>query len=623
MVTFARLACAAAWIAAAPSVQAQHAADVAPARSGGAVDAPAPTWVRPVRASLPESSAALLFDNGPWITQLGVGFGGADVSEIESGLNTFGLNCTQGTARLADDFVVPVNDSWTLTDMTWRSYMTNGGPSTNYSGATVQIWNGPPPSGTVVAGDLTTNRYMSHAFSNVYRIVAGAFGDTARAVIDVKVDMSWVPALSPGTYFVDIAVTGSGGASGPWTNVTVPWDPSDSGLQFFGGTWNVTTAGQGSGPVDFPYTLEGFSDACTGNVSIYCTAKVNSSGCTPAIHAVGFPVENSEGGFDLFATEVLNAKFGLLFYGKTGASSAPFQGGFLCAQTPITRTLPQSSGSGGTPPCGGVFKLDFNTYALSGADPALVSGQSVWAQYWSRDPASPSTTSLTNAVEFTICEDPPPFKNMVWSNTLVPLSNAGAFNHTATLNGLITVSSNAAPNGSVGVVFDDGSMATVQQMPSGSTLIMTAGSTLDLLTPGTGPGDDNALLNGNPISLQSILNTLELNVSQGVPPNSMAPAVRAMLAFGSLARTQPWTDNVAVAKLGFLGDAWVSWCKSSVVAALSSLSLRETTICNVDCASGGTVSLGGWRVPCAELCISGAFIGLPAARTVLEGLWNP
>jgi hypothetical protein len=80
---------------------------------------------------------------------------------------------------------------------------------------------------------------------------------------------------------------------------------------------------------------------------------------------------------------------------------------------------------------------------------------------------------------------------------------------------------------------------------------------------------------------------------------------------------------VAVAKLGFLGDAWVSWCKSSVVAALSSLSLRETTICSVDCASGGTVTLGGWRVPCAELCISGAFVGLPAARTVLESLWNP
>jgi hypothetical protein len=619
MVSFARLACAAAWIATALSAQAQQAADVAPLGGAGAVSAVA----RPARTGGAENASAQLFNNGPWITQIGVGFGGADVSEVESGLNTFGLNCAQGTARLADDFVVPVNDSWTLSVLNWRGYQTNAPTTGTFTGATVQILNGPPAGGgVVIAGDTTTNRYLSHSFTNVYRVTSATLTSTARAVMDIRIDMTWTPVLQAGTYWLDVALTGTN-PSGPWTNVTVPWDPSDDGQQFFGGTWNVTTSGQGSAPVDFPYTLEGFSNACTGNVSIYCTAKVNSSGCTPAIHAVGFPVENSEGGFDLFATEVLNTKFGLLFYSKTGPLAAPFQGGFLCASPPHVRTSTQGSGTGGTPPCGGVFKLDFNTYALSGADPALVSGQSVWAQYWSRDPAIPSTTNLTNAVEFTICEDPPPFKNMVWSNTVVPLSNAGAFNHTATLNGLITVNSNAAPNGSVGVVFDDASMATVQQMPSGSTLIMTGGSTLNLLTPGTGAGDDNALLNGTPISIQSILNTLELNVSQGVPPNSMAPAVRAMLAFGSLARTQPWTDNVAVAKLGFLGDAWVSWCKSSVIAALSSLSLRETTICSVDCAAGGTVPLGGWRVPCAELCISGAFVGLPAARTVLEGLWNP
>jgi len=620
MITLARLACAA-WIGCALPAAAQQAADIAPRieAGSGAVSAVA----RPPRSVGPEHAAALLFDNGPWITQLGVGFGGADVSEIESGLNTFGLNCAQGTARLADDFVVPVNDSWTLSVLNWRGYQTNAPTTGTFTGATVQIWNGPPASGgVVIAGDMTTNRYLSHSFTNVYRVTSATLTNTARAVMDIQIDMTWTAALQAGTYWLDIALSGTN-PSGPWTNVTVPWDPSDDGQQFFGGTWNVTTSGQGLAPADFPYTLEGFSNACTGDVSIYCTAKVNSSGCTPAIHAVGFPVVNSQGGFDLFATEVLNTKFGLLFYSKTGPLAAPFQGGILCASPPHVRTSTQGSGTGGTPPCGGVFKLDFNTYALSGADPALVSGQSVWAQYWSRDPASPSTTNLTNAVAFTICEDPPPFKNMVWSNTVVLLNNAGAFNHTATLDGLITVNSNAAPNGSVGVVFDDASMATVQQMPSGSTLIMSGGSTLNLLTPGTGPGDDNALLNGNPISIQAILTTLELNLSQGVSPNAMAPEVRAMLAFGALARTQTWTDNVAVAKLDFLGDAWVSWCKSSVIAALSSLSLMESTICSVDCAPGGTVSLGGWRVPCAELCVSGSFIGLSSARTVLENLWNP
>jgi hypothetical protein len=28
----------------------------------------------------------------------------------------------------------------------------------------------------------------------------------------------------------------------------------------------------------------------------------------------------------------------------------------------------------------------------------------VYAQYWMRDPASPSTTGLSNAVQFTVCQ---------------------------------------------------------------------------------------------------------------------------------------------------------------------------------------------------------------------------
>jgi hypothetical protein len=346
------------------------------------------------------NASVQLFNNGTWITQTGVGVGGADVSEIESGLNTYGLNVTQNVARLADDFTVPAATNWNLTDMKWRSYMTNGGTGTNYTGATVQIWNGPPPGGTVVAGDLTTNRYMSHAFSNVYRTTAGNFGDTARAVIDVKVNMSWVPPLGPGTYFVDIAVTGSGGASGPWTNVTVPWDAQDNGHQFFGGAWNITTFGQVGSPCDFPYELEG-NTGCTGSVSVFCTSKVNSAGCTPAIGSTGSPSASAGSGFVIATTNDLDNKFGLFFYSKTGPNSSPFQGGFLCGAPPLTRTSVQSSG--GTPPCNGAYSIDFNTYIASGKDPALVSGQAVWLQKWSRDPASPSTTNLSDAITFTIC----------------------------------------------------------------------------------------------------------------------------------------------------------------------------------------------------------------------------
>jgi hypothetical protein len=139
-----------------------------------------------------------------------------------------------------------------------------------------------------------------------------------------------------------------------------------------------------------------------GAPTIYCTAKVNSAGCTPAIAFTGTPSATSGSGFQISASNILANKFGLLFYGKSGPAASAFQGGTLCAAPPLVRTMLQNSG--GTPPCGGSFSLDFNAYIASGADPALVSGQQVNAQYWSRDPgfAPPDNTNLTDAVEFTI-----------------------------------------------------------------------------------------------------------------------------------------------------------------------------------------------------------------------------
>jgi hypothetical protein len=139
-----------------------------------------------------------------------------------------------------------------------------------------------------------------------------------------------------------------------------------------------------------------------GTPTIYCTAKVNSAGCTPAIAFTGTPSATSGSGFQISASNILSNKFGLLFYGKSGPSASPFQGGTLCVAPPLVRTMVQNSG--GSAPCGGSFSLDFNAYIASGADPALVSGQQVNAQYWSRDPgfAPPDNTNLTDAVEFTI-----------------------------------------------------------------------------------------------------------------------------------------------------------------------------------------------------------------------------
>ena len=139
----------------------------------------------------------------------------------------------------------------------------------------------------------------------------------------------------------------------------------------------------------------------SGSTSVYCTAKVNSQGCLPAITGSGVPSATAGSGYVVGATQVLPKVFGVLFYSTSGPAAQPFQGGFLCVAPPVRRTSAQLSSGAGA--CGGSFAFDLNAYIASGADPALVAGAAFWGQYWSRDPASPSATNLTDALTAVIC----------------------------------------------------------------------------------------------------------------------------------------------------------------------------------------------------------------------------
>lgn len=138
---------------------------------------------------------------------------------------------------------------------------------------------------------------------------------------------------------------------------------------------------------------------------VFCTAKTNSQGCTPQVAFAGRASASDPSAFDVSASQVLNQKNGLLFYGY-GAIAAPFLGGTLCAQPPLRRTPVQGSlGNAGPDDCSGAYKLDFNAWIQGGSDPFLVPGAQVAAQYWSRDPAHVDGTgaALTDAVLFGVC----------------------------------------------------------------------------------------------------------------------------------------------------------------------------------------------------------------------------
>ncbi len=143
--------------------------------------------------------------------------------------------------------------------------------------------------------------------------------------------------------------------------------------------------------------------ASQGAPSVYCTAKVTSSGCLPSVSASGAPSASAGSGFVIRAGAVEPGNIGILFYGTNGPASTPLQGGFLCVNPPILRTAGQVAGGNG--PCGGTYAFDFNAHVASGVDPQLVPGVGVNAQYWFRDPpATISGTGLSDAIAFELCQ---------------------------------------------------------------------------------------------------------------------------------------------------------------------------------------------------------------------------
>ncbi|HTF87652.1 MAG TPA: hypothetical protein VK843_04525 [Planctomycetota bacterium] len=160
---------------------------------------------------------------------------------------------------------------------------------------------------------------------------------------------------------------------------------------------------------DFNLDTLAFNDAGTPSV-VYCTAKVNSLGCTPTIGFSGFSSATAGSGFTVSTSNVINNKPGLFIYGNTGRATVVFQGGLRCFNGPVRRSVPISS-LGNPPPndCSGVYSLDMNAFAVGalGGSPApylTVPGTVVDTQSWGRDNgfAAPNNSTLSDALEFTV-----------------------------------------------------------------------------------------------------------------------------------------------------------------------------------------------------------------------------
>ena len=185
---------------------------------------------------IPMTNADGTYSNGTIINSPGTGAGGADESINEGG--SYGNNANQGAGySQADDFVVPAGAGWDVTKLTLYAYQTYAPSTGSITGCFLRIYDGAPNGGgTVVWGDLTTNRMTAQTFSDIYR-VAAAGGGTDRAVIKVECNVSSLH-LAPGTYWLEFQFTGSASYTGPWVPFLVGATPTPpNALQWNGGAW--------------------------------------------------------------------------------------------------------------------------------------------------------------------------------------------------------------------------------------------------------------------------------------------------------------------------------------------------------------------------------------------------
>lgn len=264
-------------------------------------------------------AAQVIYDNGPFATGSVSKNGtnapaGKQWSEVQNDngnttqSNTLAASGCQavpgGNNRCADDFIVPVGETWTINQVV--VYIIQVAATTNpVNNMNLRIWNGRPGDvgSTIVFGDTTTNRFVSSTDTNTLRafnsaVPASNVPRTDLTIWEVKISVSPAAVLTAGTYWVDFQTTTTAAQFTPLTTyVGARSVPLNNARQFTSSTglWaDVIDAGNPAATpdvrLDIPFKLEGsragvaaiprnrWMDFDGDNISDYAIAR--SSGST-------------------------------------------------------------------------------------------------------------------------------------------------------------------------------------------------------------------------------------------------------------------------------------------------------------------------------------------------------
>jgi len=214
---------------------------------------PGPVW---------QPSRAILFDNGPFVTDPGAGYGGADVSRVQSslGMSVYGFGCQQVSSIIvADDFTIPASETWNIQSFTFFNYQTNSGTTSTITGVFIELFDTDPSlGGTPIWGDLTTNRMDvgGSLWSNCYRALETDPLNTARPIMAT---VCTVPmTLNAGHYWLAWQETGSL-SSGPWNPPVTILGNTTTGdaLQSVSGTWAYIVDSGTQTQQGLPFVIQG------------------------------------------------------------------------------------------------------------------------------------------------------------------------------------------------------------------------------------------------------------------------------------------------------------------------------------------------------------------------------
>ncbi|WP_281310382.1 MBG domain-containing protein [Flavobacterium flavigenum] len=202
----------------------------------------------------------LLFDNGPFTTNTGVGFGGSDVSVLQNvtlGYGTVGFSINNtGNFRLTDQFTNAA--PWYLDYVDVFAYQTGSSVSSTFTSGVVKIWNSDPSSGTAISefGDFTTNRMILTDFTNCYRVQEDASLLTNnRPIMRIRISIGAI--IQPGTHWIEWALTGTL-ASGPFAPpISILGTGNTGDAKQFSATGYTNTINNGAYQAGIPFKLFG------------------------------------------------------------------------------------------------------------------------------------------------------------------------------------------------------------------------------------------------------------------------------------------------------------------------------------------------------------------------------